>query len=150
MDTAWIQVFVLTMSECVAPAGKNICQEREYEIEFTNRAACEITMQQLVTLKGRTDDIIVNKDRTRCDASAREQEVYASVDAINTAFPDELARRPPEVAEKAPDFTQKAHKERLASLPTCEEAGGAAPCKIGEIIVEAETEQSAEVWRRVN
>ena len=34
MDTAWIQVFVLTLSECVAPAGKTICQEQAFELDY--------------------------------------------------------------------------------------------------------------------
>ena len=32
MDTAWIQVFVLTLAECAAPAGKTVCQEREFDL----------------------------------------------------------------------------------------------------------------------
>ena len=39
--------------------------------------------------------------------------------------------------------------ERLARIKTCEETGGEAPCKIGEIILEAESESATgEVWRR--
>ena len=37
MDTAWIQVFVLTLSECVAPAGKAVCQEREFDLQFLTK-----------------------------------------------------------------------------------------------------------------
>ena len=51
MDTAWIQVFVLTLAECAAPAGKTICQEREFDLQFLTRADCEVALEQLVTLK---------------------------------------------------------------------------------------------------
>jgi hypothetical protein len=48
-----------------------------------------------------------------------------------------------------PDFTQVAHNERLASLKSCEETNGVAPCKIGDIILEAPAEDDRlEVWRR--
>jgi hypothetical protein len=40
MDTAWIQVFVLTLSECVAPAGKTVCQEQSFELQFLTEADC--------------------------------------------------------------------------------------------------------------
>jgi len=50
MDTAWIQVFVLTLSECVAPAGKTVCHEHEFELQFLTRADCEVALQQLVSL----------------------------------------------------------------------------------------------------
>ena len=51
MDTTWIQVFVLTLSECVAPAGKTACQDHEIEMQFLSRAECEVALQELVTLK---------------------------------------------------------------------------------------------------
>jgi hypothetical protein len=50
-----------------------------------------------------------------------------------------------------PDFTQSAHQERLKILHNCDEVAGVAPCKIGEIIIEAaEDERKTEVWRRQN
>ena len=50
MDTAWIQVFVLTLAECIAPAGKTVCQEREFDLQFLTRADCEYALEQLVSL----------------------------------------------------------------------------------------------------
>ena len=41
METAWIQVFLLTMSECVAPAGKTVCQEQDVELQFLTQADCQ-------------------------------------------------------------------------------------------------------------
>ena len=47
-------------------------------------------------------------------------------------------------------MVNEAHAERLASLKPCAETDGAAPCKIGQIIVEEATGASVEVWRREN
>jgi len=154
MDTGWIQVFVLTMSECIAPPGKTVCQQQEFQLEFASAEACEVARQQFVALKSEMDNVIVNRDRTRCAVSAREFEVYESLEEVTAAMQPETTWQPPQAesdsAEKVADFTQKAHKERLESLPTCEDARGRRPCKIGEIILEDTTEQQAEVWRRQN
>ena len=42
MDTAWIPIFILTFAECVAPAGKTVCQEQEFQLQFltAQRRAC--------------------------------------------------------------------------------------------------------------
>ncbi len=153
MDTAWIQVFVLTMSECIAPSGKTVCQQQEFQLEFATAQACELAREQLVSLKSQMDNVIVDRNRTRCAASVREQQVFASVDdAMLTIEPGTAATaaapRAPETA--ADGGSQTAHRERLDSLPTCEDARGQRPCKIGEIILEPTSEQSAEVWRRSN
>ena len=37
MDTGWIQVFVLTLAECVAPPGKTVCQEQQVHYQFVER-----------------------------------------------------------------------------------------------------------------
>ena len=86
MDTAWIQVFVLTLAECVAPAGKTVCQERQFELQFLTRADCEFALQQLVSLKQSADNVIVDAGKSRCVVSAREGRVFASVDAVNQPF----------------------------------------------------------------
>ena len=49
MDTAWIQVFVLTLSECVAPTGKTVCQPQETQYVFYDRRDCEAVLQALGT-----------------------------------------------------------------------------------------------------
>ena len=148
MDTAWIQVFVLTISECIAPAGKTVCQEREFELQFLDQADCEFALEQLVALKSDSESIIVNPGKSSCTPSARQRDVFASVDAINEAFEGKEGWHAPDVEAPRPDFTQAAHQERLASLPSCEESNGATPCKVGEIIIEGATDRSVEVWRR--
>ena len=71
MDTAWIQIFVLTLAECVAPPGKMVCQEREFELQFLTQSDCESTLQQFVSLKDASDTVIVDKSRSGCAPSAR-------------------------------------------------------------------------------
>ncbi len=149
MDTGWIQVFVLTLAECVAPAGKTVCQEQQFELQFLTRADCEYALEQLVVLKDASDTVIVDRSRSRCVASAVERDVYASFDDINWDGQDPAAVQPAPRDAAAVDETSAAHKERLESLKTCEESGGVAPCKIGEIIIEeAQSPESVEVWRR--
>ena len=147
MDTAWIQVFVLTLAECVAPAGKTVCQERQFELQFLTRADCEFALQQLVSLKQSADNVIVDAGKSRCVVSAREGRVFASVDAVNQPFGEGES---PESAEPAtapgPEFA--AHQQRLAKLPECGDAAGVAPCRIGDIIIEEATPGDVEVWRR--
>lgn len=147
METAWIQVFVLTLSECVAPAGKTICQQQALELQFLTRSECEIALEQLLTLKQQADNVIVNPDKSRCRAAAREQEVFASLDAINAEQEDGNRVRVLEQESAEPSATMVAHQERLARLQTCEATKGVAPCKVGEIIMEGATEKTAEVWK---
>ena len=82
MDTAWIQVFVLTLSECLAPAGKTVCQEQVLHMQFMNQADCELARDQLVFLIDQTENSIVNTEQTRCTASASERPVFATLDDI--------------------------------------------------------------------
>ena len=149
MDTAWIQVFVLTLSECVAPAGKTVCQERELEIQFLTRADCEFALQQLVSLKQASDNVIVDTGKSSCVVSAREGRVFASVDEVNEPFAEGESRSGAKPAV-APGPEHAAHQERLASLPDCGDTDGVAPCRIGDIIIEEATSGNVDVWRQDN
>ena len=150
METAWIQVFVLTLTECVAPAGKTICQEREFEMQFVDRGNCELALEQMIWLAEGASDVIINREKSGCSISAVERPVYGSLEEVAEKYASSGDWKAPASGDKAQDFTQKAHKERLAVLQTCEESCGETPCKIGEIIIEGATEQSADVdvWRR--
>ena len=148
MDTAWIQVFVLTLSECVAPAGKSVCQEQTLELEFLTRADCQIAMQQLVSLKQASEMVIIDPAKARCVPTARQQQVFASLDAIEEANRDKENWRAPEPRDTEPGITLVSHQERLAGLPECGEEGVDAPCKVGEIIIESGDVESVDVWRR--
>lgn len=148
MDTGWIQVFVLTLSECFAPSGKTVCEQQELHMQFVDQAECELALEQLVSLKEGAENVIVYRDRSHCAPSARQQTVYKSLDAINEQFAAVPNWTAPDVDESRADFTQSTHQERLTSLSDCEDVGGVAPCKIGEIIIEDATQESVEIWRR--
>ena len=149
MDTGWIQVFVLTLAECVAPAGKTVCQELQLELLFLTRADCEYALEQLVVLKDASDTVIVDRSRSRCVASAVESKVFASIDEIAAESQEPIAVQQAPRDATADDTSSVSHKARLDSLKSCEETAGVAPCKIGEIIIEeASAPKSVDVWRR--
>ena len=149
MDTAWIPIFVLTLAECVAPPGKMVCQEREFELQFLTQSDCESTLQQLVSLKETSDTVIVDKSRSGCAPSARQQRVFTSLAEVTEAAGDKQAWRAPQIQPPATESTQDLHKSRLETLPTCEASKGVAPCKVGEIIIEDTADvKRGEVWRR--
>jgi hypothetical protein len=144
MDTTWIQVFVLTLSECVAPAGKTACQDHEIEMQFLSRAECEVALQELVTLKDQFANVIVNQQKSGCSVSARESKSFASLDAAKAASNADEWRD--QDSEKAASLVP--HEDRLKKLSTCEDSLGAAPCKSGTIIVESTVSgREVEVWR---
>ena len=150
MDAGWIQVFVLVLTECVAPAGKTVCQEQEVRYEFLSKADCETVLQQLTSYKGASEDVIVNAEKSACLPSAAKQTVYPSLADANEALQGTEGWGEIEVDDDAVDFIQQAHQERLASLSECSEVAGVAPCKIGDIIIEGATEKKSEVWQRAN
>lgn len=149
METAWIQVFVLTLTQCIAPAGKMVCQEESVEYQFTNEEDCARALVLMVDLAARADNVLVDRQKSDCKPAARESVVYADADGAKASLANTEnfvlidGKAPP------PDFMQAAHSERLESLKPCEETNGVAPCKIGEIILEATgDERTTEVWRR--
>jgi hypothetical protein len=148
MDTAWIQVFILTLSECVAPAGKTVCQEQQLQMQFVDKAECELALEQLVSLKEHAEDVIVYKDKSRCVASAKATPVYHSLNEVKQSLAGVDNWQAPDMKNQPSDVIDTAHSERLAALKTCDETDGVAPCKVGDIIVEGATSQSVEVWKR--
>jgi len=149
MDIAWIQVFVLTIAECVAPAGKTVCQEQELEMIFLTENDCKVALEQLVSLKSASESVIVNAERSSCAPSARKKEIFASLDEIDQSYGNVKGWQTPDIEESEPDFTRVSHNERLESLKSCEESDGVAPCKVGEIVIEAAASgEPVEIWRR--
>ena len=149
METAWIQVFVLTLTQCIAPAGKMVCQEETVEYHFTNEDDCARALVQLVDLAARADNVIVDRERSSCRPAAKESVVYADADDAKGLLANAEDFVLIDGESPGPDFTQSAHAERLANTRTCEETNGVAPCKIGEIILEAASESDrGEVWVR--
>ena len=149
MDTAWIQVFVLTVAECVAPAGKTVCQEQEFDLQFLTRADCEFALEQLVMLKDESASVIVDRNKSSCVLSAREHEVFVSREVVSNASKGVDDWLEPVEDETAPAPSQVSHQDRMDSLPSCEESDGVAPCTMGGIIIEATANgKPVEVWRR--
>ena len=149
MDASWIQVFVLTLSECVAPAGKTVCQEQEFDLQFLTRADCEFALEQLVTLKEESASVIVDRSKSSCAASARESAVVASPEAVSGALPKSEGWKEPDDTSEKPASSSVTHQGRLEDLPNCEDFDGEGACKMGGIIVEAGNRgEAVEVWRR--
>lgn len=156
MDTAWIQVFVLTLSECVAPSGKTVCQPQETQYVFYDRRDCEAVLQDLVAAKKNDENVIVNPDRSRCLPTARQRPVYASLEEAEQQLADTAGwgiipagEQPDEGQQQSPDATRMAYMDRLQSLPECNEQKTVTPCKIGQIIVESPPEEEeVEIWQK--
>lgn len=148
MDTGWIQVFVLVMTECVAPAGKSVCQEQELRYEFFDKGDCEVVLEQLLAHKDSAENIIVNKEKSACLPTAKKQRIFHSLDDAKNALENTDGWGKIPVADDTMDFTEEAHRERLANIPECSEIGDVPPCKIGEIIVEGSTNSKFEIWRQ--
>ena len=149
METAWIQVFVLTLTQCIAPAGKMVCQEETVEYYFTNEDDCARALVLMVDLAARAENILVDRQRSNCTPGAKESVVFADSESAKSSLANTGNFVLIDSEEATPDFTQVAHSERLANLQTCDETNGVAPCKIGEIILEAATDESnTEIWRR--
>lgn len=149
METAWIKVFVLTLAQCVAPAGKIVCQEETVEYHFVSEDDCTRALEQMIDFAARADNVLVDRAKSNCKAGAMESTVYASDN--DTGAPNLSVQGSAQVngASPPPDFLQVAHSERLAAMKTCEETSGVAPCKIGSIIIEAAAGQKqAEVWQQ--
>ena len=147
METAWIKVFVLVLSECVAPAGKTVCQDQQIEMQFLSRADCEVALEQLVSLKDQFDNVIVNRQQSSCTPSARQQDVFASLEDAKSAASDDAGWREPQDGEPQMVASSVSHQSRVEELTSCEESLGLAPCKMGDIIIEAATGTPVDVWR---
>lgn len=151
MDMGWIQVFVLVLTECVAPAGKTVCQEQELRYEFFEKSDCDVVLEQLLQHKDGSENVIVNREKSSCLPTAKKRQVFDSLSDANQALAAiEGWGQIPAADDDAVDFTQQAHHDRLAEVVDCGENGGVAPCKIGEIIIEGATEAGTEVWRSAN
>lgn len=147
MDTGWVQVFILTIAECVAPAGKSVCQESQFELQFLTQNDCEFALGQLLDLKTRSENVIVDEKRSGCAPSAKQSEVFMDLASANAALAGLEGWRAPESDSGKPGKSTQHHEERLAKLKSCEDTNGLAPCKMGDIIIEGAAQQ-VDVWRR--
>jgi hypothetical protein len=101
-----------------------------------------------VSLKQESESVIIDPAKASCAPTARQQQVFASLDAIEDANRDKENWKAPEIKDTGTGVTLASHQERLARLPDCGEEGVVAPCKVGEIIIEAGDTESVDVWRR--
>lgn len=149
METAWIKIFVLTLTQCIAPAGKMVCQEETVEYRFANEDDCARALVQMIDLAARTDNILVNRQNSNCRPAVRESSVFASNAEAMSSLGKTAGAIVIEETEPPTDFLQSAHDERLQSMRTCDETDGVAPCRIGDIIMEPAAESArSEVWRQ--
>ncbi len=148
MDTSWIQVFVLTLAECVAPAGKTVCQEQQFELQFLSQADCNYALEQLIASKSELDYVIVNRQKSGCAPSGAEIQSYASLDEINAAHKGTVGWRSPGDEAARRTAVNENHNERLANLMSCEETNNVVPCKVGDIIIEDVSGERVEVWQQ--
>ena len=88
----------------------------------------------------------IDPDEASCSATARRQEVFVSLEAIENAYGAAENWKAPDPGDTRPSRERTLHQERLASLPVCGEASGV-PCKMGDIIIEEATGDAVEVWR---
>ncbi len=148
METAWIQIFILTLAECVAPVGKTVCQEQQFELQFVSRADCEYALQQMIAMKDENEHIIVNRQKSACTPSAVETEAYRSREEINAALEASAGWREPADVSSRRTAVSTSHRQRLENLKPCDQTDGQAPCRIGDIIVEEASGESVDVWKR--
>lgn len=150
METGWIQVFVLVITQCVAPAGKTVCQEQELRYEFFDKDDCNIVLEQLLAHIDSAENIIVNKEKSSCLPTAKKLQIFRSPEAAKNALADSAGWGQIPAVSDTPDFTQEAHSERLGNVPECDEVANVAPCKIGDIIIEGASGKKSEIWRQAN
>lgn len=149
METAWIQVFVLTLTQCIAPAGKMVCQEETVEYHFASEDDCARALVQMVDLAARADNILVDRERSDCKPGVKEAQVYASGDDARSSISPGAGVVLIDDKAPPPDFMKSAHDERLKEMKTCDETDGVAPCRIGDIIIEAAADaKETEVWKQ--
>jgi hypothetical protein len=119
---------VLTLTQCIAPAGKMVCQEETIEYHFTSEDDCARALVQMLDLAARADNILVDRQRSDCRPAAMQAMVYADADAARSSLANAEGFVVIDDGTPAPDFRQAAHNERLARLKSCEETKGVAPC----------------------
>ncbi len=150
MDTAWIQVFVLSLAECVAPAGKTVCQEQVVQYQFYDQAECEAVLEQFIKYSSGAENIIINAEKSQCLATVRQSQTFRTLQQANQELGaiENLQTLP--VEQAAPPESSSEHAARLEKLPDCNSNYSVTPCKVGQIIVETDASREIPVWRRDN
>ena len=74
--------------------------------------------------------------------------MFASLDEAKSAASDDAGWREPQDGELQMVASSVLHQGRVENLTSCEESLGLAPCKIGDIIIEAAAGDIVEVWKQ--
>lgn len=149
MESAWIKVFVLSLTQCMAPAGKMVCQMETVQYQFVAEDDCNRALTQMIDVAAGAENVIVSRDNSHCRAAAIESEIFSSVAEANKFFAGTEGWGVLTGDEEPADFTQSAHQDRLKNLHECAEVANVAPCKVGEIIIEAAADgKKTEVWQQ--
>ena len=149
MESAWIKVFVLSLTQCMAPAGKMVCQMETVQYQFAAEDDCNRALAQMIDVAAGAENVIVSRDNSHCRAAAIQSEVFSGVDEANAYFAGTEGWGVLTGDEEPADFTQSAHQDRLKNLHECADVANVAPCRVGEIIIEAATDaEKTEVWQQ--
>lgn len=148
MDAAWVEVIVLTLAECVAPAGKTVCQEQETQYFFIEEQQCAAVLEQLVDYRNQLDHVIVNSSKSSCLPTVMSRETFSSSSEAVRNLSAVKGVGEITVAAAPKDFMQDAHEKRLEELPECSDDSDVRPCKQGQIIIEQSDSSSSQVWRQ--
>jgi len=105
----------------------------------------------MIDVAAGAENVIVSRDNSHCRAAAIEGDIFSGVDEANAFFAGNEGWGVRTGDEPAADFTQSAHQDRLKNTHECAEVANVAPCRVGEIIIEAATEsKKTEVWQQQN
>lgn len=148
MATAWVKVVVLTLTECVAPEGKTVCQEQQVQHYFVEQSQCEAVLTEMIEYRTDRKDVIVDAGKSSCLPTLKNVEIFGSEAEADQAFADTEGWGVLPVEPQQKDFLQVRHEERLSTLPDCDDETGIVPCKMGEIIIEGATAKKTEIWRQ--
>jgi len=148
MDAAWVKVVVLTLAECVAPAGKTVCQEQDTQYYFFEEDQCAVVLEQLIDYRNGLDNVIVNSEKSSCLPTVMSRETFSSSSEADRYLSGIKGWGEISVAAAPKDYLQQAHEKRLAELPECTDDADVRPCKQGQIIIERSESSPTQVWRQ--
>ena len=73
----YLIVYVLTLSLCIAPEGKQACMEYESEYTFLNPYQCMTVRKDLIMLQEQYTRVIVNEGASKCEMDIIPYELYS-------------------------------------------------------------------------
>ena len=64
-----IVLYILTVSYCLAPEGKTACEPTYDQYHFADANHCVLMRRNLVEYMDSFSNVILNKEKTRCDVA---------------------------------------------------------------------------------